>query len=208
MKISARNIVLLTVISLITISLLNNSYALNEEEINNISKLDIMLEQNDNASIYDYIDLIDDSLIPTATFNMSNKLNENYDFLTIFAINFILNNEEYYKDKILIGNEYIYNDYTTNKYIDIKEIYDITSNILGKRDYYIISDYLNVENDLIPLLLIRDYSFNMEIEEIINVNSVENALEVLVKYKNIDLIYKYVLEKQEDKYIISNIEVS
>ena len=208
MKISARNIVLLTVISLITISLLNNSYALNEEEINNISKLDIILEQNDNASIYDYIDLIDDSLIPTATFNMSNKLNENYDFLTIFAINFILNNEEYYKDKILIGNEYIYNDYTTNKYIDIKEIYDITSNILGKRDYYIISDYLNVENDLIPLLLIRDYSFNMEIEEIINVNSVENALEVLVKYKNIDLIYKYVLEKQEDKYIISNIEVS
>ena len=208
MKISARNIVLLTVISLITISLLNNSYALNEEEINNISKLDIMLEQNDNASIYDYIDLIDDSLIPTATFNMSNKLNENYDFLTIFAINFILNNEEYYKDKILIGNEYIYNDYTTNKYIDIKEIYDITSNILGKRDYYIISDYLKVENDLIPLLLIRDYSFNMEIEEIINVNSVENALEVLVKYKNIDLIYKYVLEKQEDKYIISNIEVS
>ena len=196
---------------------LKKSYALDENTIeelidNDEINLDIILDNiNDTEEVYNYIDLIDDSLIPTASFNLSDKLNDNYDFLTIFAINFILNNEKYYKNDIIIEKDYIYNDginkYVTNKYIDINKLYNITYNILGKKDYYIINDYLKVNDNVIPLLLINDYSFMMELEKIIDIYNQNNKYEVLVKYKNIDLIYKYVFEKTLDRYIINNIEV-
>lgn len=196
---------------------LKKSYALDENTIeelinNDEINLDIILDNiDDTEEVYNYIDLIDDSLIPTASFNLSDKLNDNYDFLTIFAINFILNNEEYYKNDIIIEKDYIYNDginkYVTNKYIDINKLYNITYNILGKKDYYIINDYLKVNDNVIPLLLINDYSFMMELEKIIDIYNQNNKYEVLVKYKNFDLIYKYVFEKTLDRYIINNIEV-
>ena len=196
---------------------LKKSYALDENTIeelidNDEINLDIILDNiDDTEEVYNYIDLIDDSLIPTASFNLSDKLNDNYDFLTIFAINFILNNEEYYKNDIIIEKDYIYNDginkYVTNKYIDINKLYNITYNILGKKDYYIINDYLKVNDNVIPLLLINDYSFMMELEKIIDITNQNNKYEVLVKYKNFDLIYKYVFEKTLDRYIVNNIEV-
>ena len=143
---------------------------------------------------------------------MSNTLNDNYDFLTIFAINFILNNEKYYKNDIVLGDYYTYNDgyntYTTNKYINIDIIYDITYNILGKNNYYIINDYLTIENNLLPLLLIKDYQFFMDIEEIIDIVKFSNNYEVSVKYKNMDLIYKYIFEEENNQLIIKNIEVA
>lgn len=205
-------IILFTII-LTIIFLLNKSYALDEEVFENTNKeLNISLKNINNPSeVYNFIDLIDDSLLPTATYNMSNKLNDNYDFLTIFAINFILNNEEYYKDSIIIKDNYTYtinnNTYTTNKYIDINKIYDITYNILGKNNYYILNDYLKIEDDIVPLLLIDEYPFIMEIEEISDVVYFSNNYEISVKYKNINLTYKYILEKLDNQYIINNILV-
>ena len=60
--------------------------------------------------MYNYIDLIDNSLFAMSSFSMSDTLNENYDFLIDFAISFILNNEEQYKDDIIVGEEYVYID--------------------------------------------------------------------------------------------------
>lgn len=205
-------IILFTII-LTIIFLLNKSYALDEEVFENTNKeLNISLKNINNPSeVYNFIDLIDDSLLPTATYNMSNKLNDNYDFLTIFAINFILNNEEYYKDSIIIKDNYTYtinnNTYTTNKYIDVSKIYDITYNVLGKNNYYILNDYLKIEDDIVPLLLIDEYPFIMEIEEISDVVYFSNNYEISVKYKNINLTYKYILEKLDNQYIINNILV-
>lgn len=197
---------------LIIIFLLNKSYALDEETIENITnkELNISLKNINNPSeVYNFIDLIDDSLLPTATYNMSDKLNDNYDFLTIFAINFILNNEEYYKDSIITKEDYTYtinnNTYTTNKYIDINKIYDITYNILGKNNYYILNDYLKIEDNIVPLLLLDKYPFIMELETISNVVYFSNNYEISVKYKNTDLTYKYIFEKLDDQYIINNI---
>lgn len=197
--------------------LLNKSYALDENTIeelinNDEISLDIKLDNiNDTEEVYNFINLIDDSLIPTTTYNMSEQLNNNYDFLTVFAINFILNNEEYYKKDIVIGEDYIYDDgfnkYVTNKYIHINKIYDITYNILGKNNYYIINEHLKVENNLIPLLLTDNYPFMMEIEKIIDITKFSNNYEVLVKYKNIDLMYKYFFEQKDNIYIINNVEV-
>lgn len=210
-------IIIILVLELLFIFIIDNSYALDEDTINNLEEvnnlvLDIKLENIDNKEeIYNFIDLIDDSLIPTATFNMSDKLNDNYDFLTNFAINFILNNEEYYKDNIVVGEEYIYNteysNYTTNKYIDINTIYDITYNVLGKKNYYIVNDYLTIENNLVPLLLTEEYPFFMEIEQIIDIIKFSNNYEILIKYKDIDLTYKYIFEKIDNNYIVSNLEV-
>lgn len=218
----SKYIIVIGTILLIVTFVLKNSYALNEEELNNLNtlnqnNLDITLEYTENEielndNIYNFINLIDDSLIPTATFNMSDSLNNNYDFLTIFAINFILNNEQYYKDEIIIGQEYTYNDgynnYTTNKYINLDTIYDITYNILGKNNYYIINDYLKIENNLVPLLLLKEYNFFMELEKIEDIVKFSNNYEVSVKYKDIDLIYKYIFENIDNRLILSNIEIS
>lgn len=210
-------IIIILVLELLFIFIIDNSYALDEESINKLEEinnlvLDISLENIDNEEeIYKFIDLVDDSLIPTATFNMSDKLNDNYDFLTIFAINFILTNKEYYKNNILVGEEYIYNteysQYITNQYIDINVIYDITYNIFGKKNYYIVNDYLKTENSLIPLLLTEEYPFFMEIEKIIDIVKFSNNYEVSIKYKDMDLTYKYIFEKVDNNYIISNLEI-
>lgn len=218
----SKYIIVIVTILLIVTFVLKNSYALNEEELNNLdtlnqNNLDITLEYTENETelnnnIYNHINLIDNSLIPTATFNMADKLTDNYDFLTIFAINFILNNEQYYKDEIVIGSEYTYDDgyntYTTNKYINLDTIYDITYNILGKNNYYIINDYLKVENNLVPLLLLKNYNFFMELEKIEDIVKFSNNYEVSVKYKDIDLIYKYIFENIDNRLILSNIEIS
>jgi len=193
-----------------------SSFALDEETIDSLetignNELNISLNDiNNKEEVYRFIDLIDDSLIPTASFNMSDKLNDNYDFLTIFAINFILNNEEYYKNDIVYGESYVYsNDVNikTNKYINIDKLYDVTYNILGKKDYYIVNNYLKVENDFIPLLLVDSYPFIMEIDNVDDVVKFSNNYEVLVKYKDMDMTYKYIFEKNDNGYYISNIVV-
>lgn len=193
-----------------------SSFALDEETIDSLETIgnnesNISLNDiNNKEEVYRFIDLIDDSLIPTASFNMSDKLNDNYDFLTIFAINFILNNEEYYKNDIVYGESYVYsNDVNikTNKYINIDKLYDVTYNILGKKDYYIVNNYLKVENDFIPLLLVDSYPFIMEIDNVDDVVKFSNNYEVLVKYKDMDMTYKYIFEKNDNGYYISNIVV-
>lgn len=208
-------IVVIMLLELMLILVVDNSYAINEEneEVDvNSGNLDIILEYNENSTIfnndvYNFIDLVDDSLIPTSSFSISSTLNENYDFLTVFAIDFILKNEKYFEEDIVIMDDYIYNDgvnsYITNKYVDKSVIYNITNNIFGKSNYYIVNDYLNKSDNYIPLLLIKDYSFYMEIDEVI-----EYGYDyIILKYKNIDFMYKYIFEIKDDYYFIKNLIV-
>ena len=175
----------------------------------------INLEYNEDRNIlkndlFNYIDLIDNSLFVMSSFNMSDTLNENYDFLMDFAISFILNNEEIYKDDIVLGDEYVYiddfgNKYSTNKYVDMELIYEITNSIFGKRDYVVINNYLDIKNDLVPLLLIKDNVSFMDIDNIIDVYLFGNKYNVYVKYKDIDLEYIYVFDKMDERLILNNI---
>lgn len=175
----------------------------------------INLEYNEDRNIlkndlFNYIDLIDNSLFAMSSFNMSDTLNENYDFLMDFAISFILNNEEIYKDDIVLGDEYVYiddfgNKYSTNKYVNMELIYEITNSIFGKRDYVVINNYLDIKNDLVPLLLIKDNVSFMDIDNIIDVYLFGNKYNVYVKYKDIDLEYIYVFDKMDERLILNNI---
>lgn len=177
----------------------------------------INLEYNEDRNIlkndlFNYIDLIDNSLFSMSSFNMSDTLNENYDFLMDFAISFILNNEEIYKDDIVLGDEYVYiddfgNKYSTNKYVNMELIYEITNSIFGKRDYVVINNYLDIKNDLVPLLLIKDNVSFMDIDNIIDVYLFGNKYNVYVKYKDIDLEYIYVFDKMDERLILNNILV-
>lgn len=175
------------------------------------------LEYNEDKNIfkndlYNYIDLIDNSLFAMSSFSMSDTLNENYDFLIDFAISFILNNEEQYKDDIIVGEEYVYiddfgNKYTSNRYVNIELIYDITNSIFGKRDYVVINEQINVSNNLVPLLLIKDNVSFMDISEISDYSLFGNKYNVYVKYRDIDLEYIYVFDNIDGRLILNNVLV-
>lgn len=157
-----------------------------------------------------YIDLVDDNLIPNTSFNISSKLNENYDFLTRFAISFILDNSEYYD--IVIGEEYKYVDeygreYNTNKYISVDMIYEITMNVFGVEYYYILNDYIEVSNDMIPLLEIDNRDFDMKIDSIVDIDKNDGYIDVVVRYEDNGIDYVYRLEYIDSRLFISDLSI-
>lgn len=182
----------------------NKEENINLELVNNI---DTELLKMD---IINFIDLVDNNLIPNTSFNMSSKLNENYDFLTKFAISFILDNSNYYD--IIVGDNYIYKndyeiDFSTNKYVSIDTIYEITNKVFGVDYYYILNDYLEINNDLVPLLEIEEYSFDMEIDNITSINNMGNYIDVSVKYMDMEIDYIYRFELVNDRLVISNLSI-
>lgn len=193
----------------IILKIVNKSYAyetqsINEEKIN----LTIMFSDNLENDLYKYIDFIDNSLIPTANFTYSSQLIDNYEFFTIFAIKLILANPDYFKDEIYTLDMVKYNNFETNKYVDIETIYNITNSIFGKKDYIILNDYLKNYDRKIPLLLDDDYNCDMEIEKILDIEEENNLINVSVKYKNLDIIYIYEFINNNNQLLLKNLKVS
>ena len=160
--------------------------------------------------ILNYIDLVDDRLIPNTSFSLSNRLSENYDFITKFAISFILDNREYYD--IVNGEIYKYideykNEYETMEYINLDKLYEITNNVFGVDYYYILNDYIDVDNDMIPLIMVDDISFDMEIDKIIDIYKYDKHMDVIVKYVDSEIEYVYTFENINNRYVISNLNV-
>jgi len=189
-----------------------NSFAHPIDDVKTISLN--LYDNNDMDSfereLYNYIDIIDDSLISNSTFNISSKLNENYDFLTKFAISFILDNSEYYD--IVMGEEYVYyddygNEYKTNKYIDVDKIYEITNSVFGVEYYHILNKYLEINNDMLPLLILEEREFNSKIDSILEINKYDNYIDVIVRYENNNLDYVYKLEYIGNRLYISDLSI-
>lgn len=207
--------VILIIGSILLIVLFCSRDTLSTEETIDTFNLTLEYDTDENIfknNIYNFIDLVDDSLIPTSSYLQSSQLNENYDFLTNFSILFILNNEDKYIDKITYGDEYTYIDdygnvYSTNKYVNVETIYEITSSVLGRDYYYIYNEQLKEDNDLIPLLLVRDYNFFMEIEEIIDIVKFSSSYNVYVKYRDMDYKYVYKFEDNGGLLYISNLSI-
>lgn len=157
-----------------------------------------------------YIDHIDNYLIPNTSYNYSDILRDNYDFLTNFALDYIINNRELYQDEIKEITSYTYNDLsnnkkTTNEYIDIEEIYKITLKYFGVDNYYIINDNTNIINNKISLTDYTDRLFTEEIKDV-NVEKEDNLLLAKVNYMNGDK-YKYIFSIENNVLKIYNIEV-
>ena len=183
-----------------------------EENTNNI---DLILEDNSNMyefrnDILNYIDLVDDRLIPNSSFSLSSKLNENYDFITKFIISFILDNREYYD--IVNGEMYRYIDeyknvYETRDYINLDKLYEISNSVFGVEYYYILDDYIKIDNDMISLIMIDDISFDIEIDYIIDIYKYDKYMDVVVKYIDSEIEYVYTFENINNRYVISNLNV-
>ena len=171
---------------LLTLSF-NGSYA---KKTNNTNILDLN-NQNFNQNIKEYIDKIDDSLIPTASFYLSNNLNENYDFLALFAISFINNNPN---DFEIIEKE-------DHKHVKVDDIYKVTEQIFGQKYFALIND-LEINDDLI-LLEQEKNNFSMQIENV----EVKNNYNVYVKYKDIEQKYIYEFKSKNNKIILYNVKV-
>ena len=201
-------LITLVIFSFVVIS--GNSFAHPIDDVKTISLN--LYDNNDQDSfkneLYNYIDIIDDSLISNSSFVMSDKLSENYDFLTKFAISFILDNEEYYD--ITLMDEYVYtdiygNDFKTNKYINIDKIYEITNSVFGVDYYYILNDYIDINNDTVSLLELDNREFDVEIEKIVNIDRYDKYVDVVVKYMNNELEYVYRFEFIENRLFVSDL---
>ena len=201
-------LITLVIFSFVVIS--GNSFAHPIDDVKTIS-LDLY-NNNDQDSfkneLYNYIDIIDDSLISNSSFVMSDKLSENYDFLTKFAISFILDNEEYYD--ITLMDEYVYTDiygnkFRTNKYINIDKIYEITESVFGVGYYYILNDYIDINDDMISLLEIDNKEFDVDIDNIINIDRRDKYIDVVVKYMDNELEYVYRFEYIDNRLFVSDL---
>ena len=145
-----------------------------------------------------YIDFVDDYIIPNSSYEMSYYLNENYDFLIYFAMDYILDNYEYYNDKI------IYKD--NNKYISIEEIYNITDKYFGVRDFYILVDNIIVDdNGYVELFDYNEVVFDLSIINIDLISS-GNQVNAIVLYEN-EVKYSYLFDNINGVLKIKNIEV-
>lgn len=173
---------------------------------------ELIIENEDNLTnkLQSYIDLIDNSIITQSSYAYSSTLSENYDFLVNFAISLIINNKEYYQEEIVSGETYNYNkdgiSYKTNEYINKEKIYEITNDVFGKKYFYIINEQFE-DNGLIPLLLLENKKFDMQIEKIINIKKYDNTYDVYVKYKNNELPYIYRFKKVENRLIVDNLSI-
>ncbi|MBQ8218991.1 MAG: hypothetical protein IJZ79_04490 [Bacilli bacterium] len=185
-------------------------------EMDNINDINLILEDNSDINIlkdniYNYIDMIDDNLITNSSYNMSNILSENYDFLVNFSIAFILNNIDYYEEDIITMNEYTYmdlygNTYRTDKYISIDTLYDITYNVFGKRYFYIDNEIIKVRDNLLPLLNINSNNIIMNIDNI-QVVKINNGYNVYVKYQELEYKYIYNFINVDNHLVINNVSI-
>ena len=202
-------IVILFLIIGVSLLIYKGTYSLDEDTG---VKRDLILryEGIDDDKIINYIDMIDDVLLPISSYTMSDILSNNYDFLTAFAINYILKNSDLFRQDITIMDDYVYNNgymnYSTNKYVNKEIIYMITSGVFNKRDYVIINDYLEVRNDMVPLLLLYNNDISMNISKA-EVNRFNDNYIVNVWYENNDLVYKYIFVYDDDRLILKNLEI-
>ena len=199
------------VVIFLFVSLFRGSYA--SDVLVNTVNLDLYNNENIEVlreEIKHFIDLVDDSIIVNSSYNLSGELNKNYDFLTRFAISFILDNEESYD--ILYGDNKIYQDeygikYVSNKYVSLTDIYEVTNKVLGV-DYYYILDEEIVVDDMVLLVEFMNNDFDMIIEEIIDIKLIDGYYDVYVKYINNDIKYIFRFDIMDDnRLVISNLSV-
>ena len=203
--------VIIIIISLIIIYIANNSFAYEYQTTN----YTLFYKENGEElkeNIKTYIGDIDDYLIPNSSYLHSDILTENYDFITNFAIDYIISNREIYTDKIIDSVVFTYKDnnnqiHETSKYIDISEIYKITDKYFGISDYYIINNNVNIIDNYVSLSDYTDRLFRAKIKDM-NLNEISKYKDKFIKiYDNGDK-YKYTFRILDNVLKIYNIEVT
>lgn len=142
------------------------------------------------GELIEYIDNIDNVLIPNASFAYSNILINNFDSLINFASNYVyLNKSRYNKD-------IVYKDYIP--YVPKEVIYEITENYFNLK-YFYIDDFIEIK----PL----SSEFNLNIESLTYDEIENNQILVNVIYENnVEYNYIFTYDNTNNMYLY-NIEV-
>lgn len=184
---------LVIVVSCCFISVLNDTYAYSYEIEDGVLfyKSDTLELESD---ISEYISYIDDYIVPNSSFEMSDYLDENYDFLVNFAMDYVINNREYY-------SEYIYEDK-----ILVSVIYDITYKYFGKRDFY-VDGVIKVDDlEYVSLVDYNEKRFRLVIQDVSITSDSETFVSAVVSYDN-EVKYNYLFKVIDGVLKIRNIEV-
>ena len=157
-----------------------------------------------------YLEDIDDLLIPNTSFNYSEILTDNYDFLIHFATDYILKHQEIYSNQIVMLelHKYMTKDgyqEQTDKYIAIDEIYKITDKYFGVTNFEIINDNINIIDNKISLIDYENSYFELPINEVV-VEKSNETVKAKVYYDN-NSCHLYTFENINNVLKIKNIEV-
>lgn len=174
-------------IAIVSSGLLNTSFAYFYDIDNSV----LFYKENNEELEEDikvYLSYIDDYLITNSSYLYGDKLSDNYDFLVNFALDFVLNNREYYEEYIIERSNCDYiNKYgisnSTNSYVELEEIYKLTDKYFGIRDFSVINDNVCIDNSYISLSDYDDKSFDYEISNVV-VNINNSDIIALVDYEN------------------------
>lgn len=136
-----------------------------------------------------YIDSIDNILIPTTSYTYSNILTENYDFLVRYAVNYIIDNKDFYKDNIIKKEN--------KEYIPKECIYEVTNKYFNITNFYIEEENVLLEK-VNKIFKLKINNIKYEKDDYIKVNVLyENGVE-----------YLYVFTYNQDNYMyLYNVEV-
>lgn len=189
--------------------ILDNTYAY-QYKFNNYTLFYKDNKDELEKNIKKYIDDIDDLLIANSSYELSDNLSENYMFLVNFAIDYIIDNYENYKKKIIKLDKYRYIDRELNEkvvddYVDIEEIYNITFKYFGVKDFQIINDNVNIIDNYISLTDYTEKRFKLKISSI-SISYDNNKVLANVLYDN-NYKYLYIFNNYNNVLKISNVEV-
>lgn len=181
-----KNIFKLIILLTVTISLLlayfsKFTQANSATEFQKLHKIYYKNEKND-TEILDFINDIETSIILSINYEKEIPLNENYEMITNFLTTYIQIKEP------------------SIKYIDISEIYKLSDVIFGIDYYYItnknITNKMQIEVSPLPL---KEVELIAETEQVIHK---KNNIQVLKKYKYLDIKYKYIFNIKDNNQIV------
>ena len=159
-----------------------------------------------------YLNDIDYLIYNNSDYTTYNTLSDNYEFMVNFALDYIYLNKDKYKDNIIIKDKYNYidrfnNHLSTNEYINIDIIYDITYKYFGKKDFIILNNNVNIINNYISLSSNKFIIPDLEIGSI-SISKEEDKVIARIKYTNDNnTIYKFIFNNIDGILRISNVEV-
>lgn len=181
-----KNTIKLTLLLLVTITLLLTYFsqftrANDTAEIQKLHKIYYKNSKTD-TEILNFINEIETSLLLSLSYEDETPLNENYELITNFLITYMQTKNQ------------------SIKYVDIADIYELSTTIFGIDYYYItnknIVDGNKIEINSLPL---------EKIELITDTQKItynKSSIQVLKKYKYLDVKYKYILNIKNDNQIV------
>lgn len=205
-------ITLIVISSIFTIfSIFKNTYAYDYKDYD----YTLFYKEDSNQlseDIKKYISDIDYLIYNNSEFSVYDNLSDNYEFMVDFAIDYICMHKDKYKEKIVLLEPYKYIDKhhynkSTNEYIDIDTIYDITNKYFGVKDFVILNKNVNIINKYISLSSTTKNKIYLEIERI-NIIEENDKVIASIKYKNdIETNYIYTFKINNNILKIYNVEV-